>query len=87
MWGKPSSELSVGNMEGGTWTVTKMWQSPGSDKKTAALTPKDILNTENTVFFAPICRKWREHLRGMPCFGVIVNVTTRGPSFFSGILF
>lgn len=51
MWGKPSSELSVGNTEGGTHTVTEMWQSPGSDKKTAAVMPKDMLKTKNTVFF------------------------------------
>lgn len=70
MCGKPSSELSVGNMEGGTCTVSEMWQSPGSDKKTAAVTPKDKLKTESTVFFIPHLQQLVGEFHRNAVFGV-----------------
>lgn len=75
MCGKPSSELSVGNMEGGTCTVSEMWQSPGSDKKTAAVTPKDKLKIE--MFFIPHLQQLVGELeRNAVCVGVMSNVDT-----------
>lgn len=47
MWGKPSSELSVGNKQGGTETVVSdMLQAQRHDKKTDIMTPTDSKNLQ-----------------------------------------